>query len=241
MSTPIWQQIRAHLAEDLSARRYAPGDRLPSEAELATRFGVNRHTVRRALAALADDGLVHARRGAGVFVTSQQLSYRLGRKTRFSQNIAQAGRVGHREILRLETLPAARREAEGLNLAQGALVHVLETVATADRVPVSYAVSFLPADRAPDFPDQFRQLRSITAALKACGIGDYRRRSTRLTATQATDTIARHLQVRPQAALLRTTAVNVTPDNRPIEFGRTWFSGDRVELVVDDESFPDLA
>jgi DNA-binding GntR family transcriptional regulator len=61
--------LRDALAADIAAGRHAPGERLPSEAQLAQRFGVNRHTVRRALAALAEDGLVQARRGAGVFVT----------------------------------------------------------------------------------------------------------------------------------------------------------------------------
>lgn len=238
MSIPIWQQIRATLMDDLSTGRYAPGDRLPSEADLATRFGVNRHTVRRALGVMAEEGVVHARRGAGVFVTGGQIAYRLGRRTRFSQNLADAGHVGHREIIRLETLPAARREAEALSIPDGTPVHVLETIASADRVPVSLGLSFVPAERASDFPAHFRDTLSITSALAACGIADYRRQVTRLTAEVATGMRARHLHLREQAPLLRTTALNVTPDDRPIEYGRTWFAADRVELIVDEQSFP---
>ncbi len=67
--TAIWTSIAEALTADIGAGRYGPGDKLPTEAELSVRFGVNRHTVRRALAALADDGLVHSRRGSGVFGT----------------------------------------------------------------------------------------------------------------------------------------------------------------------------
>lgn len=238
MSVPVWQQIQAQLTEDISEGRYGPGDRLPSEADLATRFDVNRHTVRRALGVMADEGLVHARRGAGVFVTGGQIAYRLGRRTRFSQNLAEAGHTGHRDIVRLETLPAATREAEALGIVEGAAVHVLETVTWVNGVPMSYGVSVLPAGRVADFAAQFRAALSITAALAACGIADYRRRSTRLTAKAATGTIARHLKLPDRAPVLRTTAINVTPDDQPIEYGRTWFAADRVELIVDEQSFP---
>ena len=66
---PIWQSIAQSLQSEIAQGHYAAGDKLPTEAELALRFGVNRHTVRHALADLAQGGLVHARRGAGVFVT----------------------------------------------------------------------------------------------------------------------------------------------------------------------------
>ena len=50
----LWQGIHDTLAGEIGGGRYAPGAKLPTEAELAQRFGVNRHTVRRALAALAE-------------------------------------------------------------------------------------------------------------------------------------------------------------------------------------------
>jgi GntR family phosphonate transport system transcriptional regulator len=231
----IWRQIRDTLAAELG-RRYRAGDRLPSEARLATRFGVNRHTVRRALAALQAEGVVHARRGAGVFVTGTPLSYRLGPRTRFTQNLAAAGQTGSREILRLETVAGTERELAALGLGPGEQVHVLETVGAAGGLPLSCAHSVFPAARLPGFPDKMRATGSITAALAACGVADYRRASTRLTAERATGAIARHLRLAEGAPVLRAASLNVDPEGRPIELGRTWFCSDRVELVVDDGS-----
>lgn len=237
MSLPVWQQIRDDLAGDIAQKRYTTGDRLPTEADLATRFGVNRHTVRRALKDLADQGLVHARRGAGVFVTGVQMSYRLGRHTRFTQNLAEAGHTGGRTILRAETLPASTEEAKALGLPRKALVHLLETVASADGAPIIYGVSVLPAARLDGFLEAHRDALSITKALEQCGIDDYRRQSTRLIATTATGALARHLRLPEGAPVLRATSVNVLEDQTPIEYGRSWFATDRVELVVDDQSF----
>ena len=92
----LWSAIAATLTQEISASHYGPGDRLPTEAALAARFGVNRHTVRHALAALAKQGLVHPRRGAGVFVAQRATEYPLGRRVRFHQNVVAAGQTPSR-------------------------------------------------------------------------------------------------------------------------------------------------
>ncbi len=233
---PLWRQIRDTLGAELG-QRYRAGDRLPSEAQLATRFGVNRHTVRRALAELQAEGLLHARRGAGVFVTGTPVAYRLGPRTRFTQNLAAAGQTGSREILRLETLEGTGPELEALGLRAGGRVHVLEAVGLSDRVPFTYAHSVFPAERLPDLPRALERTGSITAALASCGVADYRRLRTRLSAERAMGAIARHLRLSEGAPVLRTVALNVDAGGGPVEYGRTWFCTDRVELVVDEESF----
>lgn len=236
MNVPIWQQIRTDLMEDIRARRVMPGGKLPTEAELARRFGVNRHTVRRALAAMREDGLVHARRGAGVFVTGAPVPYRLGRRTRFTQNLHETGHSGRREILRLETTTATPEEARALGLAKGAPVHVMENVAIIDGVPAAHSHSLFPADRMPAFPAEMQAGGSITAALSACGIADYRRAWTRIGAERADSMIARHLHVSEGAPLIRTLALNTDARGAAVEYARTLFCADRVELLVDDAS-----
>ena len=57
--------------------------------------------------ALADAGVVHARRGAGVFVATTPTEYALGRRVRFHQNVLANGRTPSRRMLRTETRPAA--------------------------------------------------------------------------------------------------------------------------------------
>lgn len=235
MSTPIWREIRETMAEDIARGRYPPSSKLPSEAELAARFGVNRHTVRRALADLGDSGLVHSRRGSGVFVTSQTIAYRLGRRTRFTQNLREAGRTGTRRILRIETLPATREDAKRLDIRRGAPVHVTETVSLIDNVPAMYGRGLFPAEPLEVFPQEFRETGSITKALDAAGIADYRRAWTRLTAERAQAEIARHLHVSDGAPLLRTVSLNITGDGMPIEFARTWICADRVELLIEED------
>lgn len=230
---PVWAHIRATLAKEIAAGQYRPGDKLPTEAALAARFGVNRHTVRRALADLTDAGVVHSRRGAGVFVRMRPTDYAIGRRTRFHANLAEAGRIASKTVLRLETRAADAREAAALDLAPGAEVHVWEGISRADDEPIALFLSAFPAQGLPGLPEALRETRSVTAALVRCGVDDYTRHATRVSAESADAAQARHLQCAAGAPLLRTVAVNIDPDGRPVEYGRSWFAGARVQLVLE--------
>ncbi len=229
----IWREIAATLRAEIARGHVPPGGRLPTEAELAARFGVNRHTVRHALAALAAEGLVHSRRGAGVFVTGRAAEYPLGRRVRFHQAVTAAGMTPSRRLTRLDTRPADRTEAEQLALPEGASVHVFEGVSLADGHPIAMFRSVFPAARFPDLPARMAETHSVTAALAACGLPDYTRASTRLTAKEAKPMLALALQIKEGAPVLRSVAINVDAAGVPVEYGTTWFAGDRVTLTVD--------
>ena len=235
MTTPIWQQIHQTLTREIAEGHFAAGAKLPTEAALSQRFGVNRHTVRRALSEMQGAGLVHSRRGAGVFVTGAQVTYRVGPRTRFSQNLRDSGHVGDREIIRLDTVAASEAEARRLEITRGDPIHILEAIGTIDGTPALFGQSIFPAGRLAGFPDTMRESHSITAALKACGVGNYSRAWTRLTAERVTGTIARHLRISEGAPVMRAKALNRSDDGWPVEYARTTFCADRVELLIEGE------
>lgn len=231
---PLWTAIRDRLADEIAMGHYAPGDRLPTEAQLSERFGVNRHTVRRALADLADAGTVHARRGAGVFVRHRPTQYPLGRRVRFHQNLQAAGRVPEKRVLHLETRAAGPDEATALELPAETSVHVYEGLSYADGAPIALFRSVFPAARFPRMLDALRESQSVTRAFAAHGLADYTRISTEITAKSASATLAAQLELPAGAAVLRTVSVNIDADGRAVEYGRTWFAGDRVALTMDN-------
>ncbi|MCA0850731.1 phosphonate metabolism transcriptional regulator PhnF [Salipiger thiooxidans] len=229
--SPIWKSIAEELEGEIGRGLYRAGDKLPTEAELSSRFGVNRHTARRALADMAERGLVHARRGAGVFVQAAPFDYPIGGRVRFSQNIRASGRLPEKRVLRVETRPADTPEAEALALPAGAPVIVYEGLSLAECVAIAHFVSCFPAERMPGLPETLKEVASVTEALRLNGVADYTRAHTRLTAEAATPTQALHLATREGAPLLRSEGVNIDPEGVPVEYGLTWFAGDRVALT----------
>lgn len=235
MKDALWSAIAATLTEEIGSGHYRPGDRLPTEAALSARFGVNRHTVRHALSDLAERGLVHSRRGAGVFVALRPTEYPLGRRVRFHQNVLAAGQTPSRQISRSETRASDAEEARALRLRVGEAVQVVEGVSLADGQPIAVFRSVFPAARFPGLLEAVRETGSITRSLVALGLADYTRAETRLTAQLADPVLAVALAVRPGAPVMRTVAVNVDPRGVPVELGTTWFAGERVTLTVGDQ------
>lgn len=230
---PLWAAIARTLAEEIGTGRYAAGDRLPSEAQLAARFGVNRHTLRRAVAHLADEGLVQPRMGAGIFVArGRRIDYPLGRRVRFHASLAAQGATARRTILAAQTRRADLREAEVLGIDAGAAVHVVEGISYADGVPISLFRSVFPARRFPQLLQRLGPDTSFTAILAEHGVTDYIRARTDVTAVSADATQALRLRIAEGAPLLVTESRNTDPDGRPVEFGTAWFAAARVTLTV---------
>ena len=127
MSTPsdtpkLYQQIARTLAASIEDGRYVPGDRLPSERELADDFGVSRPTIRDAMIALEFQGLVEARQGSGVYVKAAP----------------QISEAAERDISALE-LAEARRLFEGEACALAATIITDEQLALLDQLVADMA------------------------------------------------------------------------------------------------------
>jgi GntR family transcriptional regulator, phosphonate transport system regulatory protein len=229
-----WRQIAESLGDDVAAARFADG-RLPTEPELAARFGVNRHTIRRAIGMLAEQGLVRVEQGRGTFVADGHIDYLLGRRTRFSANLQREGHEPGHQMIGHRQRPADAATARDLRLAPRTLIIEIENVSRADGVPVSHAIHRFPAARFAALPDAFAATLSITAALATCGVADYTRRVTRLLARMPSETEARYLEQPLSRPVLHTESINVDPEGTPIQRSITVFSGDRVQVVVAED------
>ncbi|SMF80421.1 transcriptional regulator, GntR family [Tistlia consotensis] len=231
--TTLWRQIQTALAEEIAAGAFAPGERLPTEPELAQRFGVNRHTLRRAMAELAEQGLVRIEQGRGSFVQEHVLDYPIGRRTRFSTNVLAQHRRPGGQLLKAIELPAPKEVARELDLPQGASCILIEALGQVDGRPVSIGRHWFPRQRFPDMISVYGRVGSVSLALADYGIADYERRVTRITARLPEEpeaTLLRQPRTRP---VLVTEAVNVDREDRPVEYGETLFAADRTQLVVE--------
>jgi GntR family transcriptional regulator, phosphonate transport system regulatory protein len=229
----LWRRISDDYEQMILVGKYENGTRLPAETEIAAHYGVNRHTVRRAMAELAARGIVRSERGSGTYVKSGKLDYRIGARTRFSEIVAAAGHDAQGRLLSHRIEPASEEIARRLGLPPGAAVIRLEIVRAVDRMPVSVATSWLCAERFRDAARMFRSTRSITKVFNRYGIDGYRRKWTRITAgfTDAAD--AARLRLSVHRPVLVVDSLDVTADDRPVltTYGR--FAADRVALVVD--------
>ncbi|MCX7303666.1 MAG: phosphonate metabolism transcriptional regulator PhnF [Hyphomicrobiales bacterium] len=227
----LWRQIADQIRLAIGSGEFA--DRLPPEVVLAARFGVNRHTVRSAIAALEQEGVLRAEQGRGTFVKrKQKLAYPIGVRTRFSEGLRGQARDRRGVLLDHAVEASDQRTAEALNLAAGSQVLRLETVSEADGRPVSRATSFFDVARFSGLENHYRDSGSITIALKSLGILDYFRRMTLISARHASASDLSDLRLSPGAIVLVTVYVNVDAEGVPIQYSETRFAADLVELSV---------
>src|SRR5258707_14705738 len=104
----LWRQVADGIERGIADGTFAAGERLPGEIDIAETYRVNRHTVRRALATLAERGLGRARRGSGTYVEAQRLAYPLRSRTRFSEIVGAGGREPRGQLIGAAVEPANR-------------------------------------------------------------------------------------------------------------------------------------
>ena len=229
----LWRQIVEALEAEIRDGSFRPGNRFLTEAEIAGRFGVHRHTARRTVAELTQRGLVRVVRGHGSFVEDALISYPVGKRTSFSANLAQQKREpGHRIIERRE-IDAPAEVVTLLGLKSKFRVFVLETVGEANGVPISVSTNFFPANRFPGLLDRYARELSITKVMKHFGVIDFRRRQTKVTSELPSPSDARLLRQLRTRPVLVTQSVDVDADGVPINCKRVRFAGERVQLVFD--------
>lgn len=231
----IWRQLASRLEDEITEGRLEANDRLPTEAALARQFNVNRHTVRRAIGALTEQGLVRVEQGRGAFVEDVVIDYPLRFRTSFSTNLLEQGREPRHQIIGVEGARADRRIASALRVRRGAKLILSRAIGLGDGVPLSVSVSVFPHARFPGLAERLQEMGSITKALAASGLADYRRRETRILTRMPTVDEARNLKQPISQPVLVTEAVDVDSDDHPIRLGITCFAGTRVQITVGED------
>ncbi len=229
----LWRQIAEEIKKDVSNGTYQPGQKLPTEFSFAGQFKVNRHTVRRAIAYLVEKGLLHVEQGRGTFVHEHVVDYAVGKRTRFSQIIADQHRAPGGVLLSVEQKPAGPVAGKALKVPKTTKVVVLRTLGEVDGRPISLGDHMFRAVEVPGLVEAYEECGSLTKALSTIGIPDYVRKITKVTTRLPTRDEAALLQQPPNRPVIVSESINIKPDGTPLEYGVTLFAGDRVQLVFE--------
>ena len=230
----LWRQIANALRQEIASGSPAPGARLPTEAELSARFGVNRHTVRRAIEELSHSGLLRVEQGRGSFVAEDVIDYMVSPRTRFSEWIRRHNKEPSGRVLQLRELSADTSLAAALKIRTGGKVVLLERLGLADDRPVSLTSHYFPAARLRGIQEALRTAAGgITEALKSVGVSDYLRQSSRISARMPNVEEAEWLRTPRSRPLLVAENINVDQAGQVVEFGVGRYPTPRVQIVFE--------
>ena len=206
-----------------------PGDRLPSERELASRHGVARMTVRGAIDQLVRDGLVHRVHGQGTFVSEPRIA-QSSSLTSFSEDMAARGMVPSSIVLAQEVVPAVPAVALPLEVPAGEPIVRIERIRQGDGDPIALERTHLPARRfvgLDEVPLTDRSLYEVLHDEYGCELGTSEQR---IAGVALSDAEAHLLHTDADTPALRIERVTRDMQGRPIELVRSVYRGDRFEL-----------
>jgi len=236
---PVYTQIVKELRQNIHQGIYQVGDKLPAEAKLSEYFAVNRHTLRRAIAILKNEGLLKVDQGRGTFVLAKPIQYVIGKRVRYNNTLNAQGQNPSFQLLQVVEILANASIAQKLEIEEGAAVALIERLAFADEQPLSISSSYFPLHRFPEIIQEeaiqfLREKNSISQLLKELYNCDHICHRTHVYARTVEHRDASFLEIPLDRPILLAESINVDEDGKIIEYGMARFRGDRMELVFEN-------
>lgn len=233
---PVFLQVEEEIRA-LINERLKPGDRLPSEQELAATLGVSRSTLREALRILENEGMIRRKHGVGSFVQRKVSPIQGGIEelASISQLIRSLGMEPGTSSLELREETLDQQLAVKLSAPVGARVLTFDRVRTANGDPVVYGLDRVLAEFLPNSPSAREFINdyggSIFALLEANSIRiEYVKADIR--PVVAGRLVARRLGLGRLRPLLLLEQVHYDAGHNPVVYGEDYFHPDYFHFWV---------
>ncbi|MCG7505436.1 phosphonate metabolism transcriptional regulator PhnF [Mesorhizobium retamae] len=231
-ASTLWRIVAEGLERDIRTGRLKPGERLPTEFDLAESYDVHRNTIRRAMTVLRDRELVRIEQGRGTFVKERKVRHHLGSKTRLTAALRDLDRVGERRFAGSQRMRVTADLSKDLKVARNRFVRKVETLTVVDDIVVSIASSYFPLPRFEGIEQLIEQTGSFTESWSQLGVNDYQRRESRISAIALSKKDAELLSMPRFHPVIFITNINVDDKDMPIVVSHTRIAPQHMELVV---------
>ncbi len=213
---PRHSQISQWLRNQIEKGVYGPDEKLPSENELAKKFGVSRVTIRRALQSLESESIIYRCQGLGSFVSDERASHNLVRLTDFNEDMANAGLDPSSIVQKFETVEAPGWLAALLGVDEGSRVLQVDRLRLGDGEPVAFDSTWLPILYGQLLNESDLAESTIYSLLEKNYDIPVNKGCYRISAEIADSEIASALKLDGQSAVLLIDRISYTIGNKPL-------------------------
>lgn len=232
---PVYYQIKQTLKGWIVNREFNPGDKIPSENELADKFGVSRLTVRQAISQLVQEGFLNSKRGEGTFVTNNENlinSFSLEFSGFMDDLFYQVSKVKTQSVT-LNTIIAPKLVREKLELDNGEkeVVQIKRVRLLRDKV-FSYTINYLPKGIGMRITEKDLFKKPLLKIMEQDLNIEFTEAFQIIEASFADQEVAGHLGISPGSPILYLERVMYTKGKRPVEFVQSSHPGDRYKYVL---------
>nr|WP_192871302.1 GntR family transcriptional regulator [Advenella sp. S44] len=230
--TPLYAQIEAALAAEISSGQLAAGVQLPSEERLIARFHMSRTTIRKAIDNLVARGLVEIRRGKGTFVTHPKITQALTELTGFAEDMVVLGRHPTSRLLDKRIVTADEKIAQALQIPVGTQVYRIERVRLADGIPMSFDETYLPLEIGDKVVSNNLDVEPIFDLLENKYALPLVEASYQLEAVIADLHVAQALNIAIGAPIFLIERTSYSTGERPVDYEKLYYRGDSIRFAT---------
>lgn len=232
MSEARYQQIATLIEEDIKLNFYV-GDLYYSENMLVEKYEVNRHTIRRALSQLAQQGLVEKRQGAGCFVSDKRVNYAINANQRLSQALAHLDVAISTELLDAELVVVKNVIAEALELpGENVQAIRIKTLRKLNDEVIATITHYFPLEVCPCLLTAYESGSLGEFLSNNCAIHT-RRVSSTISAVIASNLDNIYLENNHQRPVLKVETLSKDQSTgKPVEYSVTRFRSDKIALKL---------
>ncbi|GAB4481450.1 MAG: phosphonate metabolism transcriptional regulator PhnF [Anaerolineales bacterium] len=228
---PLYVQIREAIRAEILQGNLHPGQKLPSEDELADQYHVSRMTVRQGVLDLIKEGLLHRKHGVGTFVSYPHFDRDHTRLTNFFESAREQGIEASSTVLKIEISPASERIAEELRIGVGDTVICIRTLRFVNQTPVTVHDSYLPHRLFAEIVHEKLENVHLWDVMEKYGYR-VKRAIQKLEARPASTEIAKLLDIKPGSPILYKERKILAEDGTTVEFTYCYNRGDMYSLTV---------
>jgi GntR family transcriptional regulator len=228
---PLYHQIQQRLLDQIQSGSFKPNEPLPSIQKIATRMGVSQMTVRQAVKALCELGVIYSRQGKGTFISRIKLERDFRQVLSFSEETRSRGATPHSKLISFRIQMPSQETREALDLGAEERVFRLRRVRYADSFPMGIECSCLPEHLCPDLLENFDPATSLYQRLSEQYGIHLMVTNEVIEVGKASAEEERLLQIAPKSPVFLFTRVSFLESGKPVEHVKSVYRGDRYKIV----------
>lgn len=232
---PVFRQIEQTLKSWIINKEFNPGEKIPSEHELAHKFNVNRLTIRHAISHLIQEGFLISKRGEGTFVTKNKdliNSFSL-EFIGFMDDLYYQVSKSKTKSVRLSKITASKliKEKLELNSDDEEVVEIKRLRFIEDRL-FSFTINYLPLEIGNNITENDLYEKPLLQILEEDFSIQFTEALQTIEAIFANQEVAEQLKVPPGSPILLTERIMYTKKNKPVEIVQSFSRGDLFRYIV---------
>lgn len=231
MNEPLYVRISEDIRSKIKSGEIPYGSRLPAERQMAENYGVDRKTLRKAIALLSEEGILNCMQGKGTYIAKPQIPYQVEMLDDLEQMILSSGMEPSTRVLYTESRKAGRKYAALLEVEKDTEIFRILRLRSGNGEPIALMDSYVVSSLVPEIETVDFEMHSLYGVLKQNGI-EVRRIDEKFTFAEISNPEAAILKIEENGIAFVTDDRTYDQYQRAVEYTKSVINPQKLSIDV---------